>query len=231
MTGFEVLGSFILSAVWDALKAGGVAAKDAIEPPKPSETQLQVASGDQEWMDKVQEQVTKALPRLQGEVKDLVQYVERLREDLGTKTVLGNLGFEAAREALEERRYMLSCAVAGLLSPRYSVEDRARIERKLRELDASDVRHLFGLQLARRHMPKNPSENTGDLMWRNHREESERLVAAGCVYREASGFGGGTPSPPYGVTGVGFKVLDVLVDYVDDRGPLTRVEDLSEKST
>lgn len=226
MTGFEILGAFILAALWDAAKRAGYATKEALEPSQPDAQQLQVTEGDREWIGNVEKQVAVVLPQLQTEVADVLRHIRELQDDEATRKVFGNLGFEAAREATRERRIMLAYAAAALLHPKHDIEARARLERKLRDLDSTDVRHLHGLQLARM-APRAPGSGKvpEDLMWEKHRAEGERLVAAGCAYLRSGGFGG-VSSPVFEITSLGFAMLDVMARYMEDRGPLSTVDDV-----
>lgn len=75
-----------------------------------------------------------------------LEALERLVADPQLERVRRNYGFEAAREAIDERRRMLAFADAGSLSPDLTVAQAARVERTIRELDPNDVKVLAKIQ-------------------------------------------------------------------------------------
>lgn len=161
-------------------------------------------------------------------LEEIRQMAQRLSEDRPTLTVLGNLGFEAAREALPERKAMLAAAVGGILRPQFDTQLRARIERKLRELDPEDVRHLYGISLVPRPQMTDPPSQPGATV--DHHamarhdyagtqpQQLEILVSSGCIERHRlanySGMG-------LSLTSIGNNVLLTVEDYVVDCGPVS----------
>ncbi|MCC6665008.1 MAG: hypothetical protein IT375_14750 [Polyangiaceae bacterium] len=148
---------------------------------------------------------------LERRIEDVDQKIQAALEDPQLPRVLSNFGFEAAREAIDERRRMLAHAAAGIVDPDLPVERKARVERTLRELDPIDVRALYGIHLAVR------SARYGALF---SVPSGDVLVASGCVRigTSAGGFGGGGASHSADVTQLGHDVLRVLRSYVRSRG-------------
>jgi hypothetical protein len=88
-----------------------------------------------------------------------------------------NLEYEALRETTDERREMLAYAAAGLSDPGMPINDKARVERVLRQLDGDDVIHLFDVARGKR-------AGTREQL------DVDILVAAGCVrFEPFVGFG------------------------------------------
>ena len=195
-------------------------------PELPAGVQQEAHEGDVDFI----AEVTTSLARLAKRTNSLADQVRNAVADGPTRTILGNLGFEAAREAIVERKLMLAAAVGGILRPEFSVERRARLERKLRELDPADVRHLDGItRVPRPNMKDFPAQPgaTDDhhamerLRYAElHVDEFEVLRSSGCVeicrlenYR-AEGCR---------VTRLGQDILRVVEDYVSERTPLSEV--------
>ena len=82
-----------------------------------------------------------------GDLAWLTEFCERLREDQevmeqrfrDVHRLITSLRWEAARDATDERRSMLACIAAHLLNDGGSVEDKARVERTVRDLDPVDT--------------------------------------------------------------------------------------------
>lgn len=158
---------------------------------------------------------------LQWNIKELLERVEDLEGKLQTQAsdeqyvmVCRNLGFEADREAIDERRRMLEHAAAGLIDPRISIEDKARVERKLRELDPIDVRTLYGI--SRVVGPR--AERLRHEVWASSGMPGEVLLSAGCLREDlhAGAFGGAPPD--LHVTAVGRLVLRAVRGFTLSRG-------------
>ena len=65
--------------------------------------------------------------------------LEELTTDPSFARVRDNYGYEASREAVDERRRMLAFASAGSINLELSIGEIARVERTVRELDPADV--------------------------------------------------------------------------------------------
>ncbi|HVU02293.1 MAG TPA: hypothetical protein VHE30_11100 [Polyangiaceae bacterium] len=131
-----------------------------------------------------------------------------------------NFRWEAAREAMDERRAMLANAFAGLADPRLTVEEKARVERVLRQLDPIDARSLWGLvRAAGRHdIHGRRYESESELLhelWRSL-ANADALVAAGCVRVGIKGGVGAGDSVREAavVTKIGLDVIRVLEPHL-----------------
>ncbi len=161
-------------------------------------------------------------------MEEISQIAQQLLDDEPTLTILDNLGLEAAREAIPERREMLAAAVGGILRPEFDAQRRARLGRKLRDLDPEDLRHLHGISLVPRprmtDFPSQPGATEDHhAMARleyasEHPQQLEILVSSICVERHSlrnyTGEG-------LSLTSIGVHILSVVEDYVVDRGPLS----------
>lgn len=157
------------------------------------------------------------LCRLEVQYRELQDSVVRLRDSPDDQEVrlLFNLRWEAAREATDERKEMLAAAAAAMMVSRASVEDRARVERTLRQLDPIDVRVLHGID---RITGRNARERYKRSMTQERRSV---LQAAGCVdidYGPLAGFGG-VGVPELSVSFTGALVLKFLRAYLRKVGP------------
>jgi len=167
---------------------------------------------------------------LKAALPEVFQYLDERADDLESKlaTVLEdrqfgriylNFGFEAAREAIDERRRMLAHAAAGILDPDLPVERKARVERTLRELDPVDVRTLYGVAatVGGAGMHGAGVQRCGLLF---SVPSGDVLVASGCIRLETSGsgFGGGGGGTSALVTQLGHDLLAALRSYLRSRG-------------
>lgn len=194
------------------------------DPTLPPAVQTEIHEGDIEFINSVMRLHTENNKRI-GEIAALARI---LQEDRPTLTVLGNLKFEAAREALHERRLMLAAAVGGILRPEFDTQRRARLERKLRELDPSDVRLLYGISLvpkpAMEESPRQPGMlDDHHAMARleyasSDTDQFEILISSGCIKNHALKTYTGDGCS---LTSVGADILKVVEDYVVDQGPLS----------
>lgn len=151
---------------------------------------------------------------LREAIEDLETRLEEQHNDAQFMTLWSNLGYEAAREALDERRRMLEHAAAGLIDPRLSIEDKARVERTLRQLDPTDVRTLYGLH---RVVDRRPERKRHEL-WTDAGMSGEVLLSTGCVKEDLhAGAAGGAP-PDLHLTRLGELILRTLRSYVLERG-------------
>jgi hypothetical protein len=178
-----------------------------------------------EWAAAAHQAANTEIPRLEARFEDLEGHVRAFFEDRQSRRIYANLGFEAAREALDERRRMLAYASIGLLAPGLSLERKARVERTLRELDPGDVRVLHSISrsiglisLNGKHINRVAGEAglRADLV-RAMRGAGDTLVASGCV-RVSYHSGAGASWSEAWLTERGWDVLEVLDGYLLSRG-------------
>jgi hypothetical protein len=152
--------------------------------------------------------------------------IAALESDRRLVRIWNNLGYDAMREALEERRAMLAdAAVALALSP-LPIERKARIERTLRDLDPVDVCDLYGLAriVGSQDTDGTKLRTTDNLrhhVWASggRVENAEILLSAGCVYLPpggGAGWGGGMQE--LRVSRLGAELLSVMGLYAKRRG-------------
>ena len=101
-----------------------------------------------EWVVEEKQATVQHVRRLAEHAADLNELKRRLEElvsDPELARVRDNYGFEAAREAIDQRRRMLTFASVGSINLELSVVHIARVERVVRELDPSDVKLLSTL--------------------------------------------------------------------------------------
>ena len=128
---------------------------------------------------------------LQGARIDALEHAQRkitddLADDPQFLKILDNYGYEAAREAIVERRRLLACAAAASLTPKLSIGQIARVERTLRELDPENVKALHELELTRADEWDGPFANDprGAAMFQRFSRmglSADALEAAVCV--------------------------------------------------
>jgi hypothetical protein len=168
-----------------------------------------------DWGVELKQALALMVPFLESKFGDIDARIGELFADTQTARLYGNIGLEAEREAIDERRRMLVHAAAGILDPEIPIERKARVERRLRELEPVDVRTLFGMAtLLRASEPLDPtkflfSTGSGDV-----------LVTSGCVRVTTSGGDGagrGVDST-VSLTELGRDILVVLRSYVVTRG-------------
>jgi hypothetical protein len=108
-------------------------------------TRALIAARDETFRDWVVEEkraTVEHAKRLAEHAEDLEALrlkLEELISDPSFARVRDNYGYEAAREALDERRRMLAFASAGSANLELTVGEIARVERTVRELDPGDV--------------------------------------------------------------------------------------------
>lgn len=100
------------------------------------------------YQDHYEEWVADLAARLRENVARDIELAERLdalEQDRERVLVLGNLGFEAWREAVDRRRVMLGDAAEATIFSELSAAELARVERTVRMLDPEDLVLLGGL--------------------------------------------------------------------------------------
>ncbi|MFZ5891261.1 MAG: hypothetical protein ACOY0T_09445 [Myxococcota bacterium] len=202
----------------------------------------------EEWIIEDRRRVLDVLHELRRNSDDVAALNARLTElseDPSFARIRDNYGYEASREAIDERRRMLAFAAAGSVraaaSAKLSIAQLARVERTIRELDPFDVAYLKQVSLAENpsipHIEAHNQHQRVDLMkdWeaRCHKIGSVRwevlkamqptgalLVASGCVQILATGSVGEANSAE--VTALGEWVLEVMKPYLAAREQETR---------
>lgn len=173
-----------------------------------------------EWTSELASAIREVQAYLLSREEELEARLHEITTDPQFMRLYDNFGYEAAREAIDERRRMLAYAAAGILDPDMSVERKARVERTLRELDTEDVRVLYGLSLRpnRALLAGNKS-----LLRKYGGASADALFASGCVRNfvysteDAEGRTTGVDEDPF-ITIVGGDVLRVLRAYLKLRG-------------
>ena len=96
-----------------------------------------------EWAAEGRAAAAIVIPVLAQRVSGLEEKLDALTGDLQLQRVFRNFAYEASREAIAERRRLLAHASVGvLLDPDFTIAQKARIERTMRELDPDDVKLL-----------------------------------------------------------------------------------------
>jgi hypothetical protein len=155
---------------------------------------------------------------VESDVAALQARLERLADDHEFQRVQGNYGWEAWREATDERKRMLAFAAAGSYTVDLTVPQIARVERTIRELDPADVDLLRALTESESHTDQVSAEramrerNRVEL-WRQTQPSGDILVAAGCVRNVYD------IQDVLHVTDLGHWVLQVLDGYLRAQQP------------
>ncbi len=156
---------------------------------------------------------------LGARIADLGSKIDVQADDPQLYRVWDNFVYESIREAIAERREMLAAADAGIVDPTLTIEQKARVERTLRQLDPADVRALFGFELIGNAGGHRERDEVYQL-WKRM-PNGDVLVSSGCLRLNpeplAGAGGAGKPIPE--VTPLGRNVLRVLRVYVRKRGP------------
>ncbi len=95
-----------------------------------------------EWLIELKRAVAAPEKRLEEATAEQREKLNEVLEDPGFARVQLNYGYEAAREAIDERRGMLAYAALGAADAGMrgmSIAEVARVERTIRELDPEDV--------------------------------------------------------------------------------------------
>ena len=144
----------------------------------------------EEWIAKL----AADLRELHGGIQALAERLDALEQDRERVLVLGNLGIEAWREAVDARRAMLGDAAVATVVSELSAAELARIERTIRMLDPEDLELLRALNEAARSALDEAAamvalvNGTPDFLADRRAEVLQlgylggaNLVAAGCV--------------------------------------------------
>lgn len=173
------------------------------------------------------EQTRLRLEALERQASDHAAFLAKVRDmvaDDQYHRLHLNLEWEAIRETLHERRELLAHAAAGLSTPGLTINEKARIERALRQVDADDVIHFD--RLARfddpEFVPKEGNDAPVERQRSFHNARKRLLLAsekplskssltmAGCIAEDSGIFGG----PILAITPLGRQLLEVLESYL-----------------
>jgi hypothetical protein len=172
-----------------------------------------------------------------GDLEALRAKLEELISDPSFGRVRDNYGYEAAREALHERRRMLAYASAGSANVELTISQIARVERTIRELDPENIGLLAKLAAIVDPPPSGLEANSEtSATWTNQANGAahvravlvledptgEVLLASGCVLLFTVKPPAGMISSPIegaAVTQIGQWVLAVLDGYIRANQP------------
>lgn len=157
-----------------------------------------------EWTAEVAERVRDIESRMGDDAR---RVADERSEDREFAAVWRNLGYEASREAIDQRRRMLAYAAAGTLATGHSIAQVSRIERALRQLDPDDI--LWLDEIDRAEFPECPvaAKLARGMTW-DGCPSRDALLLAGCV-RELNVWGTGVD-----VSTIGRGVLSVMEAFV-----------------
>lgn len=91
------------------------------------------------WRAERDAHVETRLARLEGQRPELERAVAAMVEDRQFARLQEGFANEADREITDDRRRLLAYVAAGLTDPSLSINDKARVQRAVRDLDAEDV--------------------------------------------------------------------------------------------
>ncbi|MGK3966350.1 hypothetical protein WMF38_19465 [Sorangium sp. So ce118] len=127
-----------------------------------------------EWIAELHQALHELLPEWEGRFSELEIKLDKIAEDPQLFRLLDGFGYEASREAINERRRLLAHAAAGAMSPELTIGQKARVERTLRELDPDDVILLCNINsmtdAGARYTALEASGASGDM-----------LIGSGCI--------------------------------------------------
>lgn len=157
------------------------------------------------------------LERMAANDRTVEPRLDNLTGDRQFQRVLANIGLEARREAMNERRRMLAYAGAGVFNVDLRLADIARVERILRELDPDDI--LLLQQLAAL-APSDTSEDEEERLCAFAPVSAVALDASGCIRAPVIGASivvTNDHKPGSCVTLLGRMVLQIMRGYVNAR--------------
>ncbi|MBK9000888.1 MAG: hypothetical protein IPM35_34645 [Myxococcales bacterium] len=175
--------------------------------------------GDAAWVADVAEQTRQYVEhhhRLDRDVRRLEESVHRLEsaaQQAEEARLYTSLRWEAAREATVERRHLLACVAAALAFDDMTLDDKARVERVVRQLDPDEARFLYAMERSLL------SPALLFDLWSAYGRRSV-LTSLGCIdidYKPLAGAGGGKPT--LRVSDVGGLALRGMRLYLRERGP------------
>jgi hypothetical protein len=196
-----------------------------------------------EWVVAEKRAAVDQTKRLAEQAEDLAALrakLEGLISDPSFARVRDNYGYEAAREALDERRRMLAFASAGSVNLKLTIAQLARVERTIRDLDPEDIRLLARVAMLADPPPPEAGPGVGvkeaQTTWFQHMAgaahvralvvlgegaSGEVLIASGCVQisNVKPEFGIATPVEGASITHAGQWVLAVLDGYIRANQP------------
>jgi hypothetical protein len=161
--------------------------------------------------------------------------LEELISDPSFARVRDNYGYEAAREAIDERRRMLAFACAGSINLDLTIAEISRVERIVRELDPDDIHSLRTLtSIVDPPIPPYTSDDLNERrqeskdwkydLWKTQSDRwelsrsfvpsTQALIASGCLELSALVVDDYETGTGLGVTHSGICVLRVLDLYI-----------------
>lgn len=157
-----------------------------------------------EWTAEVADRVREIESRMGDDARRIA---DERSEHHEFAAVWRNLGYEATREAIDQRRRMLAYAAAGSLAGGESIAQVSRIERALRQLDPDDILWLDEIEHAE--FPDCPvaAKLARGMTW-DGCPSRDALLLAGCV-RELNVWGTGVD-----VSTIGRGVLAIMEAFV-----------------
>ncbi|MBN9161315.1 MAG: hypothetical protein J0I07_10150 [Myxococcales bacterium] len=176
-------------------------------------------------------QTRKRLVELGGTVEEHDRKVNDIVDQQETQVLAAIYQNGAHREAIAERRKMLSFAAAAIVDPTLTIEEKASAERVLRSLDPCDVLELHKLARAVGKIERLPNGRANGYTSTDELRHAllsastsyDALVSTGCVREKIvpeGGGWGGAASGAYDVAHVtdrGRLVLHVLAKYLDEK--------------
>lgn len=140
-----------------------------------------------DWAAEVRGAIPQVVAYLNTRIDDLDSRLDAVYADPQFGRIFTNFTFEAAREAIDERRRMLAHAAVGIVDPDISVERKARVERTLRALDPIDVLTLY----AASRIPGGLDALAPMAKFLYDAPSGDILASCGCVRMEPDGGGAG----------------------------------------
>lgn len=163
---------------------------------------------------------------LNQRVSNLEEKCQEAAKDHQLHLLWRNFSWEAERETIDERKRMLTAALVGTFDPRLTIDQKARVERKLRELDPIDVRCLYGLARTAGRWDvggdaKSETKSEAALVhavWMRC-PSADVLASSGSLRISSAGGGfGHGPWEEAMVTPLGRDILQVVNSYVTKKG-------------
>jgi hypothetical protein len=172
-----------------------------------------------EWGAELKAALPQVVSYLDARVDELDSRLAKVFEDPQFGRIFTNFTFEAAREAIDERRKMLAHAAVGIVDPDIAIERKARVERTLRVLDPTDVLVLHGLTQVPGYLGVKESA-AARMKFVKTQPSMDVLLSAGCLRLDINGGGFGVgASAGISLTQLGEDILLSLRTYVASRNP------------
>lgn len=147
--------------------------------------------GDAAWVTEVCELLREKVDVLEDRLHEVHPLVTSLR-------------WEAARDATAGRRRMLAHLAANMLNSGARVEDKARVERAVRDLDPDDIALLAMIRSL---------EGGAFSVWNGHERRANLASCVDVDYLPLAG-AGGVGKPAVSVSGTGHLILNALSEFL-----------------